>query len=740
VNGNAAMRKDLVNLPAGPPPEPRFGVVHEPQSLVSPPYPPLAPEHVAVIRAAFGRIKSWVNWKWLQNPKDAHKPFTKPPVSPATGKRIDAHNAQEWKPLEIALGAAQQYRRGLGFSAGPIGSPIGIVIFDFDNCIGGGGQVNPQVLSLVRRLDSYTEITPSGKGLRVLCWGTKPGPGCVKKEPFEIEIYDQGRYVTVSGILFWDGHQAWRTIENRQVEVDAICAELWPAPADQRGVWPATAEPPRLPEPPGASANQEREGDGPQSSSVEGRAIAYLDKVDPAVSGQRGHNTCFRAACDIVRFGIDNPDDVFRILWARYNDKCDPPWTEEEVRHKAKDACTREQRRDLAEQGHDTKPTSKAQPGHSYSERAGCTYAGEKKLADFTARIEREVLRHEAGEVRRCFEIKAVHRDQSVVEAAIPASDFAEMAWVPAKLGSKFSICSGRGTKDMLREAIQLVSHDPGTVQYAEVYTALGWHQIAGQQVYLHAGGGIGAGGPVAVEIDMERSPLARYRLPAPDRAQLGTAVERVLCAYETLGGGPVAAVLVSLPWRAILGPSRFAIHFAGSTGTFKTSAAVLAARFFAPGLEHSDPAPANWGGTADSLQWPLYTAGDAVLLVDNLVADGDQAAKELYKADQIFNSVGDLTGRRRMRADGLLAPTLDPRTTVISTGECDPSRRSALGRILIFMSHWPRSVGFLDDGERLPDERVEHHFPRNRAPLRLGACIATEPLWYTLRGPTRSA
>ena len=43
---------------------------------------------------------------------------------------------------------------------------------------------------IVDRFGSYTELSPSGKGLHILCKGTLPGKG-VKKN--QVEMYDRGR-------------------------------------------------------------------------------------------------------------------------------------------------------------------------------------------------------------------------------------------------------------------------------------------------------------------------------------------------------------------------------------------------------------------------------------------------------------------------------------------------------------------------------------------------------------------
>lgn len=78
-------------------------------------------------------------------------------------------------------------------------------------------------------------------------------------------------------------------------------------------------------------------GDGP---SARDRAVAWLAKVPGAVSGSGGHGQTLEAARGIV-YGFDlGPDEGFSILWANYNPRCLPPWSEAELRHKCSEADT----------------------------------------------------------------------------------------------------------------------------------------------------------------------------------------------------------------------------------------------------------------------------------------------------------------------------------------------------------------------------------------------------------------
>jgi putative DNA primase/helicase len=68
------------------------------------------------------------------------------------------------------------------------------------------------------------------------------------------------------------------------------------------------------------------------------RVEAYLAKCDPAVSGHGGHNKMIGVVGRVVNgFGLDDADTIFELL-QDYNDRCDPPWSDEELEHKIEEA------------------------------------------------------------------------------------------------------------------------------------------------------------------------------------------------------------------------------------------------------------------------------------------------------------------------------------------------------------------------------------------------------------------
>jgi hypothetical protein len=76
-------------------------------------------------------------------------------------------------------------------------------------------------------------------------------------------------------------------------------------------------------------------------TSIEERAVKYLAKIPPAISGQGGHPQTMKAARIVVYGFALGADAGFRILWEHFNPRCEPPWTEKELRHKCADADTK---------------------------------------------------------------------------------------------------------------------------------------------------------------------------------------------------------------------------------------------------------------------------------------------------------------------------------------------------------------------------------------------------------------
>ncbi|MDX9911235.1 MAG: bifunctional DNA primase/polymerase [Phycisphaerales bacterium] len=79
----------------------------------------------------------------------------------------------------------------------------------------------------------------------------------------------------------------------------------------------------------------------PSADLIDRRAAAYLDAMPPAISGQGGHGRAYAAATALVHGFELEPEIALRMLLERYNPRCEPPWSEKELRHKVEDAASK---------------------------------------------------------------------------------------------------------------------------------------------------------------------------------------------------------------------------------------------------------------------------------------------------------------------------------------------------------------------------------------------------------------
>lgn len=67
------------------------------------------------------------------------------------------------------------------------------------------------------------------------------------------------------------------------------------------------------------------------------RASLYLERVPPAIAGQHGDVRTFQVCCRLVRGFALTEDEALTAL-AAWNTRCQPPWTEAELRNKLRGA------------------------------------------------------------------------------------------------------------------------------------------------------------------------------------------------------------------------------------------------------------------------------------------------------------------------------------------------------------------------------------------------------------------
>src|SRR5690242_20119900 len=111
------------------------------------------------------------------------------PLIATTSQRASTIDPTGWAAFDVAARRAARTGRSLGFV---FTKASGIVGVDLDNCRDSAtGTITPQAENIVRRLDSYTEVSQSGTGLHIICCGElPPGRRVGRLNGQKVETYD----------------------------------------------------------------------------------------------------------------------------------------------------------------------------------------------------------------------------------------------------------------------------------------------------------------------------------------------------------------------------------------------------------------------------------------------------------------------------------------------------------------------------------------------------------------------
>jgi putative DNA primase/helicase len=135
-------------------------------------------------------LPQWVCWRLADDPgKDRKK---KLPIDPRTGDPARSNDPATWASYEDAVAGKERFRAdgiGIMFAGGIFG-------IDLDRCIDQEGQLLPFAREIVETVQSYTELSPSGTGLHILCAGRLPEG---RRRKGSVEMYSEGRFFTVTG-------------------------------------------------------------------------------------------------------------------------------------------------------------------------------------------------------------------------------------------------------------------------------------------------------------------------------------------------------------------------------------------------------------------------------------------------------------------------------------------------------------------------------------------------------------
>ena len=639
-------------------------------------------------------LKHWVLWRYVgRNGKPTKLPYQSPRLF------AKSSDPSTWMDFTSAVRVFQQGGfDGLGFV---FSKDSGIVGVDLDWKTWAGEGVPLEAQTIVDRLNSYTEWSPSGKGCHILLRGKLPeGIGNRKQlaPGVDLEVYDHGRFFTMTGER-WEGPT---DLEDRQAQLEALLAELFPPrekeahkSAQPKEAYKSTQtvdlDDPALLErmfqsKHGADIRRLWEGDisGYASHSEADLALAghlmWWTGNDPSRADRLFRQSgLYRSKWDEKHFSDGRTYGEATLERARANDPYDP---HKRVASGEEPTCPLDGRTGgglLLGQAR-----YKIERGQVWAAKVEGRGEGQSvaywPLCNFAAVIEREIVASDGLETELLFEIKGYSSTGHPLPVAlVRAGEFSALNWTARHWGAEAVVFPGQANRDHLRAAIQFLSL--GGLRQATVYRHLGWAKTDGGWVYLHAGGGIGAKGSVSgLEVQLGKV-FENFVLPAPPDG--GTEREAISTLWELRKVAPsrVSIPLLLYALAAPLGHSPFSLYLAGPSGSQKSSLALVIQSLW---NWHEVP-PASWEGTANALEALAFAAKDALLLIDDYAPQvSEQKQKELQaKAARLLRSQGNGTGRGRMRADGSLAGDKPPRGSLLITGEDLPPGHSIRARCL---------------------------------------------------------
>jgi hypothetical protein len=683
-------------------------------------------------------LPQWVVWRseWR------HDDWTKV-LHTTGGGSASSTDPATWTTFALALEA---YRAGDFDGIGLVHRHTdNLTALDLDKCRDSDtGLVLPWALEIVERFGTYSEITPSSTGLRVYCYGTKPGRRCKKSAAKVygkaagagvIEMYDGltrdgkqgGRFLTITGHKLADSPGI---INERQTEIDGLYYHVFgktednSAPAGGNGMVNTSH-----------ALTEEQIAD----LLARARAIPDADLLDRArgfkngddfsalydrgdrsahSGGDRSGSAADQALVNRLAWlcGPD-PERIDRLFrqsklyreekWGARQDYRDRTirkalegktdfYTLQSVAPEADSKVVTEDNRDQGKPAgkKEGKPAGSPAPPGPYFIKDGAIQRrtvgrkGEQShyaLCNFSATITDEVtLDDGSGENQLTLTIAGtLATGRPLPTARVSAEQFPGLSWTVKAWGTDPIVYAGQGNKDHLRVAIQTLST---AKTKRHVYRHTGWREISGTWTYLHSGGGITAKGlitEVSVELDGK---LSGYSLPAPPTGE--DLVRAIQASLRLLDLAPerITAPVLGAAYRACLpGPAADASVFLdGETGAGKSELTALAQQHYGAGLDRRN-LPGAWTSTANALEGQLFLAKDALFVLDDFNPAGSKGDQDAWhgKADRVFRGAGNSSSRQRCWADGSIRPDRPPRCLILATGEDRPRGESCAARRL---------------------------------------------------------
>jgi putative DNA primase/helicase len=173
---------------------------------------------------AFSYLKKEKVWVCIEvTPKENGK-ATKLPINPYTGKLASSTDPNTWGTIQDAEQLLRNTNRYAKYKPQYIGlclhKGLNITAIDLDNVIDPvTGEIEDWALDIIEKMDSYTEISQSGKGIHIYAKGLKPPSFGSRSD--KIEIYNHARFILVTNQSF----QKMRPLRDASNEIQELCLQ-----------------------------------------------------------------------------------------------------------------------------------------------------------------------------------------------------------------------------------------------------------------------------------------------------------------------------------------------------------------------------------------------------------------------------------------------------------------------------------------------------------------------------------
>lgn len=254
---------------------------------------------------------------WKRQPRPNSAKPAKIPHDPKTGLPANVADPDTFGSFADVRDFTQKGYDGCGILVGPLSDGTRLVVIDIDNCRDSQGNFSPTATDIIQTMRAYTEISPSGHGIRILFvvsanFTFDIGRYYINNQALGLEVYDSTvtkKYASVTGNTLTPGVD----LEERDDELLAVLEKymvrperLAPQPQPQQAAMvsaPQSYE--LLPE------DLELIDSCKRSSS--GEKFAALLNGDTSVCGG-DHSSADLSFCNMLAARTQDPAQIDRIV------------------------------------------------------------------------------------------------------------------------------------------------------------------------------------------------------------------------------------------------------------------------------------------------------------------------------------------------------------------------------------------------------------------------------------------